>query len=187
MRELEHTTHLSVADRDGMVVSLTTTLSASFGAKVIVPGTGIFLNNAVASFATAGENLPAPGRRTISSMAPTLVLRDKEVVLVLGTPGGDTIPSTIAQVLRRLVDHGATLDLAIDAPRIHQGFVPDQIAYERDRPPARTLLDALAKRGHTVKLGRGAIGDANNLLVDGGAVFGYADPRGGGLALAAKR
>lgn len=187
LRELEHTTHLSVADRDGMVVSLTTTLSASFGAKIVVPGTGIVLNNAVASFATAGENLPVAGRRTVSSMAPTLVLRGEDVVLVLGTPGGDTIPGTIAQILRRLIDHRSPLDAAIDAPRIHQGFVPDQVSFERDRPPAKALLEGLRARGHVVKQGRGAIGDANNLLLEGGKVFGYADPRGGGLALGATR
>ncbi len=92
LRELEHTTHLSVVDASGMVVSLTTTLSASYGAKIVAPGTGVVLNNSVASFASAGDNLPVGGRRTVSSMAPTLVLVGEAPLLVLGTPGGQHHP-----------------------------------------------------------------------------------------------
>jgi gamma-glutamyltranspeptidase / glutathione hydrolase len=185
MRELEHTTHYSVVDATGTVVSCTTTLSAGFGARMVAAGTGIVLNNSVAAFGTAGENLPAPGRRTTSSMAPALVLRDGEVVLVLGSPGGDTIPSTLAQVLRNVVDHGMTIDAAVDAPRIHHGFVPDLVRYELGRPPSRRVLDQLEKLGHRFSKKQIPIGDANDILIADGAAFGYADPREGGLALAA--
>lgn len=183
MRELEHTTHFSVVDAEGNVVSCTTTLSAGFGARIVAAGTGIVLNNSVAAFGTAGDNLPAPRRRTTSSMAPTLVLRGSEVVLVLGSPGGDTIPSTVTQVLRNVVDHGMTIDQAVDTPRIHHGFVPDLVRYERKRPPPRAVLSALEKLGHRFSDKRIPIGDANDILIADGVAWGYADPREGGLAL----
>lgn len=180
--ESEQTTHLSVVDRDGMVVSLTTTLSASFGAKLTAPGTGIVLNNSVASFSRTGQNQPAAGRRTVSSMAPTLVLDGGRVVLVLGTPGGDTIPSTIAQVLRGVVDHGLPLDAAVAAPRLHQGFLPDRARFESRRPPPPALLRALKGFGHELKGSHLAMGDSNDLLLEEELAYGVADPRGGGLA-----
>jgi gamma-glutamyltranspeptidase/glutathione hydrolase len=186
MRELEHTTHFSVLDAEGLAVSCTTTLSAGFGSKIVVPGTGIVLNNAVASFASAGENLPGGGRRTISSMAPTLVTRDGELLLVLGSPGGDTIPSTVAQVFRNLVDHGMTLDRAVEAGRLHHNFVPDEVRYERARPPSKATLEGLRKMGHALSKKTLPMGDANNVLVADGFAYGFADPREGGQAVAAR-
>jgi gamma-glutamyltranspeptidase/glutathione hydrolase len=170
-----------------MVVSLTTTLSASFGAKVTAPGTGILLNNSVASFSRTGPNQPAPGRRTTSSMAPTLVLDAGRVVLVLGTPGGDTIPSTIAQVLRHVVDHGLPLDEAVAAPRVHQSFFPDRARFERGHPLPASLLTELRALGHRFESSHLAMGDSNDLLLEEDRAYGVADPRGGGLARAAER
>ncbi len=184
--ESEHTTHFSVVDSEGMVVSCTTTLSASYGAKLVLPGTGVVLNNSVASFADSGDNQPVAGRRTVSSMAPTLVLDGDSPVLALGSPGGDTIPSTIVQVLRHIVDHGESLSAAVDAPRIHHGFLPDLVRYEpHNAPPAATLRE-LTRRGHKLKPAGAAIGDANELLIQGNLAWAYADPREFGLALAAK-
>ena len=184
--EPEHTTHFSLVDADGMVVSCTTTLSGSYGAKLLLPGTGVVLNNSVASFSANGDNQPVGGRRTVSSMAPTLVLDGDEPVLVLGTPGGDTIPNTIVQVLRHIVDHGESLSAAVDAPRLHHGFLPDVLRYEpRNAPPADVLRE-LTRRGHKLKPGFAAIGDANELLILGKLAWAYADPREFGLALAAK-
>ena len=183
--EAEHTTHFSVIDAEGMVVSCTTTLSASFGAKIVAPGTGVVLNNSVASFSATGENQPVGGRRTVSSMAPTLVLLGAEPLLVLGTPGGDTIPSTIVQVLRHVVDHGESLSAAVNAPRIHQGFVPDVVRYEPGNAPSPGVLRELTRRGHRLKPARAAIGDANEILVLGKTAWAYADRREFGLALAA--
>ena len=180
--ESEQTTHLSVVDESGMVVSLTTTLSGSFGAKLTAPGTGIVLNNSVASFSRTGPNQPAPGRRTTSSMAPTLVLDGSRVVLVLGTPGGDTIPSTIVQVLRHVVDHGLSLEQAVAAPRIHQGFLPDRSRFESKRPLEPALIAALKALGHDISGSHLAMGDSNDLLLDEQQAYGVADPRGGGLA-----
>ena len=185
-RESEHTTHFSVIDAEGMVVSCTTTLSASYGAKLVLPGTGVVLNNSVASFAASGDNQPVGGRRTVSSMTPTLVLEGDATVLALGTPGGDTIPNTVVQVLRHIVDHGESLSAAVDAPRLHHGFLPDQVRYEpRNAPPAASLRE-LTRRGHKLKPAGAAIGDANELLIQGKLAWAYADPREFGLALAAK-
>jgi gamma-glutamyltranspeptidase/glutathione hydrolase len=188
LRETEHTTHLSAVGADGMVVSLTTTLSASFGAKVMAPGTGVLLGNAVASFGSVGDNLPVPGRRTTSSMAPTLVLSGGAPVLVLGTPGGDTIPSTLTLLVRRLVDRGRALDDAIDAPRLHHGFVPDQVRTEAARPLGKVLETELKAMGHRLAPSWAAQGDAHCVFLANGVAFAYADPRDGdGLALAATR
>jgi len=180
--ESEQTTHLSVVDAAGLVVSLTTTLSASFGAKLTAPGTGIVLNNSLASFSRTGQNQPAPGRRTTSSMAPTLLLDGEQVVLVLGTPGGDTIPSTIAQVLRNVVDHGMPLDQAVAAPRVHQSFLPDRARFETKRPITPALVAALKALGHEISGSHLAMGDSNDLLLEDELAYGVADPRGGGLA-----
>ncbi|MCC6214115.1 MAG: gamma-glutamyltransferase [Polyangiaceae bacterium] len=181
--EQEHTTHFSIVDADGMVVSCTTTLSAGFGAGV--SAAGVVLNDSVAAFGTAGVNLPAPGRRSVSSMSPALVLRDGAVLLVLGSPGGETIPSTVTQVLRHLVDHGLPLDDAIDAPRLHHSFVPDHVRIERGRPIPAELTRGLEALGHRVAGGL-PMGDANDALVLDGVAWAYADPREGGRALAAR-
>ena len=184
MKELEHTTHFSVADAEGNAVSCTTTLSAGFGAKLVVPGTGIVLNNSVAAFGTVGENQPAPGRRMTSSMAPTIASEGRSLRLVLGSPGGDTIPGTVVQVLRNVVDYSMTIDRAVEAPRLHHGFVPDEVRFEHRRPPSKTLLAELERRGHRLSKKGLPLGDANNILVVGGVAWGVADSREGGLALA---
>ena len=119
-------------------------------------------------------------------MSPTLVLDHGTPVAVLGTPGGDTIPSTLGLLLVRLLAHGMPLDSAVDAPRLHHGFVPDQIRYERARPPAKELLDALVQKGHKLYRSWASQGDVSAIVLTPTGAFGYADPREGpGLALAA--
>jgi len=185
--ESEHTTHLSVTDRNGMVVSWTTTLCASFGARVVAAGTGIVLNNAVATFSANGDNQPAPARRTVSSMAPTLLLSAGRVAAVLGTPGGDTIPSTLTQLVRHLVDEGEPLDRAVDAERWHHGFFPDEARYEPSAAADPALLRALAGFGHRLRRSTRRMGDANCIVFDGQRAYGYADLREPGVAVAATR
>jgi gamma-glutamyltranspeptidase / glutathione hydrolase len=187
MRELDDTTHFSVVDEDGMIVSCTTTLSGSFGARYMVPETGVFMNNSLGAFSTAGANTLAPGRRMTSSMAPTIVTDTTGPVLVLGSPGGDTIPNTVVSVLRLLVDEHRPLDEAIDAPRIHHGFVPDAIRSERMRPLPAQLERALSLLGHQFTKPARTIGDANNLARTATGWEGYADPREGGLASCASK
>ena len=184
LRESENTTHLSVIDEAGFAVACTVTLSASFGSKVLVPGAGFFLNNSVASFGSVGDNQPAPSRRTTSSMSPTLLLDQGQVIAILGTPGGDTIPSTLVQLVRHLVDEGLPLDEAVDAPRFHHGLLPDEARYEAKYPPPKGVLATLSGLGHRLRAQPGAIGDANSIVVGDGAASGYADRREGGLALA---
>jgi gamma-glutamyltranspeptidase/glutathione hydrolase len=186
-RELEHTTHLSVVDADGNAVSCTTTLSGGFGARYVAAGTGVVMNNSLAAFSNVGLNLPRGGRRMLSSMAPTLLSTGGRVVALLGSPGGDTIPSTIVQVLRHLVDHGMTLEEAIEAPRLHHGFVPDELRLEHTRPFPDAVLLELQARGHTLRADQVPMGDANNIIVVAGVAYGHADTREGGLALPARR
>jgi gamma-glutamyltranspeptidase/glutathione hydrolase len=182
--ELPHTTHLSVVDAQGNAVSCTVTLSSGFGARYVVPGTGVVMNNALAAFGGAGRNLPQPGRRMLSSMSPTLVLRNGgEVVAVLGSPGGDTIPSTVAQVLRHLVEHEMSIDQAVEAPRLHHGFTPDEVRVESSRPFDPAVLAELEARGHRIVASSTPMGDANNIVVVDGVAYGRADSREGGLAL----
>ncbi|MGE3671241.1 MAG: gamma-glutamyltransferase, partial [Polyangiaceae bacterium] len=186
-QELEHTTHFSVADRDGMVVSCTTTLSAGFGAKYVVPGTGIVMNNSAGAFGSVGESTLKGGRRMTSSMTPTLVLRDGKPVLVLGSPGGDTIPNTVFQVLRNVVDYRLPLSVAVERGRLHHGFLPVVVRYERRKPPAPGVLDGLKALGHSISKKTIPIGDANNLMIIDGEYFGVSDSREGGLAAAPTR
>ncbi|XYH97242.1 gamma-glutamyltransferase [Sorangium sp. So ce1128] len=181
--ESPQTTHFSVIDAQGNAVSCTTTQSASFGAKIVIPGTGILLGNAMGAFSETGINAVAPGKRMASSMTPTIVSRDDKVALLLGSPGGDTIPNTVAQVLRNLVDHGMTIDEAVRHGRIHHQWMPDRVRVERLTPPPQAALDDLARRGHALVLDPMPIGDANNILVDAaGVAWGYADTREGGTA-----
>ena len=106
-------------------------------------------------------------------------------MLVLGTPGGDTIPSTLSLLVVRLIDQRMPLDAAVDAPRLHHGFVPDAVRYEAARPPAAALLGELKTRGHQLLRSWASQGDASVLAISGATASGYADPREGpGLALA---
>jgi gamma-glutamyltranspeptidase / glutathione hydrolase len=183
-KELSDTTHFSVVDSQGNVVSCTTTLSGSFGARYVVPGTGVIMNNSLGAFSTVGANTLRPGRRMTSSMAPTIVSDERGPVLVLGSPGGDTIANTIVTVLRRVVDHGQPLDVAVDAPRLHHGFVPDALRSERLRPISSALRHGLEQLGHQFVTPTRTIGDANNLARTQAGWEGYSDPREGGLAAA---
>jgi len=184
MAEPEHTTHFSVVDAEGGTVSCTVTLSASFGAGIVTEKTGIVLNNAVGSFAKVGENVPRPSVRTLSSMAPTLVFLGERDVLVLGSPGGDTIPSTIASLVVALVDDKKTLADAVGAPRIFQGFAPDEISTERSHPLPAGIQSELERLGHRVRPTRRSIGDANIAAYFAGTAGGVHDRREGGEARA---
>lgn len=166
-------------------MSGTVTLSAGFGAKVVVPGTGVLLGNALGAFSPSGSNAPAPGKRPASSMAPTFLSREGKVVAVLGSPGGNTIPNTVVQVLTHLVDHQMTIDEAVRAPRIHHQYLPDKVRVEGANRPTKEALSELTARGHTLDASNVPIGDANDLVIDPstGEAWGYADEREGGEAV----
>jgi gamma-glutamyltranspeptidase/glutathione hydrolase len=187
--ESPQTTHFSIVDAAGNAVSCTYTQSAAFGSKVVIPGTGVLLGNAMGGFSELGVNGIAPGKRMASSMTPTVVSQGGKLALVLGSPGGDTIPNTVAQVFRNLVDLGMTVDEAVAAPRLHHQYLPDKVRIEKQNPPSKAALAELAQRGHTLDLDNVPIGAANEILVDipTGAAYGYADRREGGVALGPKK
>ena len=184
-----NTTHLSVADRDGGLVALTTTLNTAYGSGISVPGGGFLLNNEMDDFTAkpgaanayglrqGGQNAIAPGRRPLSSMTPTLVLRgDGTPLLATGSPGGSRIITTVLQVLLNRLVHGLNLASAVAAPRIHSQLWPDQISIEEGLSP--DTLRLLQQRGHRLVL-TPAMGSANSVewLPDGRGSLGVADPR----------
>jgi gamma-glutamyltranspeptidase/glutathione hydrolase len=187
--ESPQTTHFSIVDAEGNAVSCTYTQSAAFGSKVVIPGTGLLLGNAMGGFSELGVNGIAPGKRMASSMTPAIVSQRGKLALVLGSPGGDTIPNTVAQVFRNLVDYGMTIDEAVAHPRIHHQYLPDKVRVEKLNPPPKAALAELAQRGHTVDLDTMPIGAANEILVEveTGVAYGYADRREGGAALGLAR
>jgi gamma-glutamyltranspeptidase/glutathione hydrolase len=182
--ESSETTHFSVVDRYGNAVACTTTLSAAFGAYVAVPETGVILSNAMGAFSPSGVNVLEPGKRMASSMTPALIVAEGKTVAALGSPGGDTIPGTVAQVVRNLIDHRMTLEQAVEAPRVHHQYQPDEVRVETNREPPAVVLAVLQRMGHVLKKSPAPLGDVNAILVDrhSGAIYGHADSRKGGLA-----
>jgi gamma-glutamyltranspeptidase/glutathione hydrolase len=191
-RESVNTTHLSVADREGGLVALTTTLNFAYGNGISVPGAGFLLNNEMDDFSAApgrpnafglvqGEaNAITPGRRPLSSMAPTLVFRpDGTPWLATGSPGGSRIITTVAQVLLQRILWGANLATAVAAPRIHSQLWPDRLALEEGfSPDTRRLLEGM---GHSTQPSA-AMGAANSVEVLaplGSGSLGAVDPRRG--------
>ena len=154
-----HTTHVTTADGDGNVVAMTQTINNLFGSKATVPGTGVLLNNTMALF-DPHPGTPAsiaPGKRVTSSMAPTIVLRDGKPAWALGLPGGVRIFTSVFQAVVNLIDHGMSLQEALEAPRIWtQG---QELEMEQDIPAA--LRDAVAARGHRVVAVPGVAGGMN--------------------------
>ena len=155
------TTHYSIVDRLGNVASVTYTINDDFGAKVIAGNTGFFLNNEMDDFTSkpgfanyyglvqGKANAIAPGKRPLSSMTPTIVLKDGKPVLVVGAPGGSRIITTVLEVIVNVIDHGMTLQQAVDAPRIHHQWMPDTLAGEPYALSADTVK-ALTGMGYKV-------------------------------------
>ncbi|MBB63955.1 MAG: gamma-glutamyltransferase [Waddliaceae bacterium] len=173
-KESEQTTHFSVVDSEGNAVSNTYTLNTGFGAKVVVPGTGILLNNEMDDFAAKpgeanryglvqGENNSiAPNKRMLSSMTPSIVTKDNKLRAVVGSPGGSTITTTVVQIIRHLIDHQLSLEEAILAPRIHHQWLPDTIYVEKE--VSEDMRIGLQAMGHEITE-RKAIGHANCIEV----------------------
>ncbi|HCC44023.1 MAG TPA: gamma-glutamyltransferase [Gammaproteobacteria bacterium] len=191
------TTHFSVLDKDGLMVALTTTLNSSYGNKIVVPGTGMLLNNEMDDFSAkpntenqfqllgAEANAIAPNKRMLSSMTPTLVTRQGKPFLITGSPGGSTIITTTLQVILNIIDHGMSIEDAVSVPRFHHQWKPDRILYERFAFSPDTIRE-LQARGHNnlteANWGRG-IGDANSILFKDGVMQGVKDPRAEGMAV----
>ena len=187
--ESTETTHFSVVDADRNVVALTTTLEAGYGSKIVVPGAGFLLNNEMGDF-NAGPgltdasglvgtepNLAGPGKRMLSSMTPTIVVKEGRPYLVTGSLGGRTIPSTVLLTVLNVLDFGMNPQEAVDAPRFNHQWLPDEIRYERFGLSADTV-EALARRGHNLaEIGGQGVAEAIRINAREGLLEGGCDRR----------
>lgn len=190
-----HTTHFSVLDKDGNAVSNTYTLNLDFGSGVVVEGAGFLLNNEMDDFsAKAGvpnafgvvgsdANAIAPGKRMLSSMTPSLLIKDGKVGLVIGTPGGSTIFTSIFQVMTNLYDYRLPLADAVAAPRFHHQLLPkDQITMEPYSPLSTAVQNELKAKGYQLVTQGWNLGDIQAIQVIDGKITAAADPRSRGVA-----
>ena len=185
-REGSNTTHFSVVDSSGNAVSNTYTLNFSYGVGLVAEGTGVLLNNELDDFTAApgaanayglvgfDANLPGPGKRPLSSMSPTIVLKDGKPVLVTGSPGGSRIISTVLQVIVDVLDYHMDVAAAVAAPRLHHQWLPDEVRIERGF--AEATLDQLRAKGHRIVEPMGQT-SANSIAVTPNGPLGAPDPR----------
>ena len=164
--ESPETTHFSIVDAQRNAVSMTYTLEAGYGSKIVVPGAGFLLNNEMGDF-NAGPgltdrtgligtepNLARPGKRMLSSMSPTIIAKDGKLFMVTGTPGGRTIINTVLMTILNVIDFGMNAQEAVDAGRIHHQWLPDRISFEEFGFSADTIA-MLKQMGHTLQQGGG--------------------------------
>lgn len=200
--ESDETTHVSIVDGNHNAASMTYTLEQGYGVKIVVPGAGFLLNNEMGDFNAAPglttkegligtePNLTVPGKRMLSSMAPTILAKDGDLFMVTGSPGGRTIINTTLETIVGVVDFGLNAQEAVDAPRFHHQWLPDEITYERSGFSPDTLRE-LERRGHTLKSGS-AQGAAQVIIVSptDGVLEGGTDrrvPDGAAVAVQPKR
>ena len=189
----KHTTHWSVADAEGNWVACTATVNTSFGSKVVIPGTGVVMNNQMDDFSIqpgvpnafgligADANAVAPGKRPLSSMSPTIVLKNGQPIIALGAAGGPKIITSVLMELVYMLDLGLSAPEAIAAPRIHHQWSPGELMVEKALP--ESLKNALGQRGHVVKeLNSFSVSHIVARSPDGRSFVGAADPRAGGNA-----
>src|SRR6266487_872080 len=179
-KESEETTHLSVIDKDGNAVAVTTTLNNSYGSKTVVAGAGFFLNEEMDDFsakpgvpnlygAVGGEaNAIAPGKRMLSSMTPTIVLKNDKPYLVLGTPGGTTIPTSVFQTLVDILEFNMNTEDAVYRPKFHHQWLPDSLEVEKGFP--ENTSESLKRMGYKIKL-RGEIGRTEVIRISSDGKF----------------
>ncbi len=187
----KHTTHFCVADDEGNWVSCTATINTSFGSKVVIPGTGVVMNNEMDDFSIqpgvpnhfglvgADANAIAPGKRPLSSMSPTIVFKNGQPIIALGAAGGPKIITAVLLELVDLLDLGMTPQQAVAAPRIHQQWSPDTLYVEAELPA--DLQKSLAQRGHKIEVSPArAVSQIVARSPDGKFFIGAADPRANG-------
>ena len=184
--EGRNTTHFSVVDRFGNAVANTYTLNFSYGVGLVAEGTGVLLNNELDDFAAkayapnayglvgADANAPGPGKRPLSSMTPTILLKDGKPFLVTGSPGGSRITTTVLQIIVNVIDRGLDIAAAVAAPRIHEQWIPDQVYVEPGI--AEDVVAALAAGGDKIVPQR-PFTSANSIMITPEAFIGAADPR----------
>ena len=190
-REGSNTTHYSVVDSSGNAVSNTYTLNFPYGVGLVAEGTGVLLNNELDDFTAAPgasnafglvgfeANLPGPGKRPLSSMSPTIVLKDGKPVLVTGSPGGSRIISAVLQVVVDVLDYKMDVAAAVAAPRVHHQWMPDEVRVERGF--SDEVLAELRAKGHKViePVGQTSV---NSIAVTPNGLLGAPDPRTRGAA-----
>jgi gamma-glutamyltranspeptidase/glutathione hydrolase len=184
--EGSNTTHYSVIDRDGNAVANTYTLNLSYGLGMVADGTGVLLNNELDDFAAKPNvpnafglvgfdaNAPGPGKRPLSSMTPTIVLKDGKAVLVTGSPGGSRIITAVLSVIVNVIDHGMTVAQAATTPRVHHQWLPDRLTVEPGLP--ESVVRSLAARGHAVSAAA-PFAAVNSIAVTPTGLVGAADTR----------
>ncbi len=186
-KESFETTHISVVDANRMAVSCTTTLNSNYGSKVLVDGFGFFLNNEMDDFSAkpgvpnqfgligGAANSIAPGKRMLSSMTPTIVEKNGKLFMVLGTPGGSTIITSVFQVFLNVVEFNMNIYDAVQTPRFHHQFLPDEIMYEKNcfSPP---VMDSLQQAGHNLREVQ-RLGYVKAILMEDNKLYGSGDMR----------
>jgi gamma-glutamyltranspeptidase/glutathione hydrolase len=189
----EETTHYSVADRMGNAVAATTTLNGTFGTSIVIDSAGFLMNNQMDDFSVkpgfpnmyglvGGEaNSIQPAKRMLSSMTPVIIERDGKLFMVLGSPGGSTIPTSVLQVIMNVIDYNMNIRQAVDTGRFHHQWLPDYISYETNSLDSSTVIK-LRKIGHELRQ-RSSIGRVNAIMIlPDGRKTGGADRRGNNSA-----
>jgi len=187
-KESTETTHISVIDKDGNAAAVTTTLNGLYGSKVVVSGAGFFLNNEMDDFsikpgvpnmfgAVGGEaNSIQPNKRMLSSMTPTIVLKNGKPYMVVGTPGGTTIPTSVYQAIVDVIDFKQNANISVNAPKFHHQWLPETVAFEKNFP--ETTIKDLEKLGYKSEKWN-QIGRTEMILIDdNGNIHAVADGRG---------
>ncbi|WP_062763452.1 gamma-glutamyltransferase [Falsirhodobacter sp. alg1] len=186
--ESDQTTHFSIVDKDGNAVSNTYTINFSYGSGMVADGTGVLMNNEMDDFAAkpgvmnaygmigGDANAVEPNKRPLSSMSPTIVMKDGKVFMVTGSPGGSRIITTVVQLIMNVIDHGMNIAEATVAPRIHHQWQPEVLRVEEGL--SRDTIAALEAKGHKVEVME-TMGSAQSIVVDAehGLLLGGADPR----------
>jgi gamma-glutamyltranspeptidase/glutathione hydrolase len=187
IKESEETTHISIYDKEGTMVSITTTLNGGYGSKTVINGAGFLMNNEMDDFsvkpgvanmfgAVGGEaNAIVPGKRMLSSMCPVIVTKNDKPVIVVGTPGGTTIPTSVFQSLMNVIEFGMNTDDAVNQPKFHHQHLPDEVFIEPKFPEA--LKNALVPMGYKLT-NRASIGKTEMILIQNNKIEVAADRRG---------
>jgi gamma-glutamyltranspeptidase / glutathione hydrolase len=187
IKESEQTTHISVTDVEGNAISVTTTLNDNYGSKTVITGGGFIMNNEMDDFSVKtgvpnmygalgnDKNAIAPGKRMLSSMTPTIVLKNNKPFIVVGTPGGTTIPTSVFQSIVNIVDYNLSPADAVNKPKFHHQWLPDVIFVEKDFP--KKVRAELTAMGYTIQE-RGAIGRTELIKIDKKKIIAIADKRG---------
>tara|TARA_Y100001970_G_scaffold109839_2_gene137171 strand:- start:1061 stop:2758 length:1698 start_codon:yes stop_codon:yes gene_type:complete len=194
-KENTETTHYSIIDRSGNAISVTTTLNTNFGSGIVVRGAGFFLNNEMDDFVSKPgtpnyyglvgneANSIEANKRPLSSMTPTIVIRNGSPFIILGSPGGSTIITSVMQVILNTTIFGMNIQEAVSSPRFHSQWLPDMIMIEPKSFP-KDIINNLKKRGHNISIYRsGYIGEVNAILINEDSFYGAADVRTDGSAI----